>query len=420
MRINKIVLLGIILAIIPCIVSAQNGTNSPYTRYGYGILADKAFISQRGMGGIGYGLRNSQMINPMNPASFSSVDSMTFMFDLGLSAQISWFKDALNNERKINGNLEYLALQFPLARKLGIGVGFEPISYVGYNYMDTARLSVESELVQYVSRGRGGLSRVYGALSYEFLDRFSFGVKLSYLFGDITRSNLVTFSSTNNYNTTWMDTLRTYGLLYDFGLQYRHPVGKFKSVTVGAVYSPKTSFGAKVMTGIVRSDPSSGAIMDSKNTSSIDSIFESPETYGLGFTYNQLGKFTVGADVLYQKWAEAKYYDQTNAFYNSLKLNVGGEFIPNRTGNNLLGRLRYRAGLHHAGSYLKVKNSKYNEYGVNLGLGIPMLDRRSFLNLAFEYSLIRPELSTLIDEQYFKVSLSYTFNELWFFKRKVQ
>jgi len=75
MRTNKIVLLGIIMTIIPCIAFAQNGTNSPYTRYGYGILADKAFISQRGMGGIGYGLRNSQLINPMNPASFSSVDS---------------------------------------------------------------------------------------------------------------------------------------------------------------------------------------------------------------------------------------------------------------------------------------------------------------------------------------------------------
>ena len=72
----KLVFLGIILGIIPCTVFAQNSTNSPHTRYGYGYLADKAFISQRGMGGIGYGLRNSQIINPMNPASFSNIDSL--------------------------------------------------------------------------------------------------------------------------------------------------------------------------------------------------------------------------------------------------------------------------------------------------------------------------------------------------------
>ena len=420
MHINKILLIGVILAVTPVIVFAQNATNSPYTRFGYGILADKAFISQRGMGGIGYGLRNSQLINPMNPASFSSVDSMTFMFDFGFTGQMSWFSDALNKERKISGNLEYVALQFPIANNLGIGAGFEPISYVGYNYADTARLLIDDGLVHYIYTGRGGLSRVYGALSYDFLNRVSIGVKLSYLFGDITHSNLVTFSSTNNYNTNWIDTLRSYAFLYDIGLQYHHPVGKYKSITVGAVYSPKTRIGAKVMTGIFRIDPSSGVVMDRKNTVSRDSVFELPETYGLGFTYSRLGKLTIGADVLYQKWSDAKYYDRTNAFHDLLKINVGGEFIPNRTANDLLKRWRYRAGLHYANSYLKVKDSKYNEYGVNLGFGIPMPDRRSLLNLAFEYSLIRPESNALIDEQYFKVSLSYTFNELWFFKRKVQ
>jgi hypothetical protein len=133
-----------------------------------------------------------------------------------------------------------------------------------------------------------------------------------------------------------------------------------------------------------------------------------------------LGKITVGADILYQKWADVKYYDHTNAFNNRLKLNAGGEYIPNRTSSKLLNRFHYRAGLYYINSYLLVKNSKYNEYGLNLGLGIPMPDRRSLINLAFEYMLVRPESKNLIDEQYFKVSLSYTFNESWFLKQKVK
>ena len=96
----KLFFFGAILAIIPVIALAQNSTNSPYTRNGYGNIADNAFISQRGMGGIGLGLRNPQMINPMNPASFSSVDSMTFMFDMGVNGQISWFKDSFGQEQK--------------------------------------------------------------------------------------------------------------------------------------------------------------------------------------------------------------------------------------------------------------------------------------------------------------------------------
>jgi len=423
----KMVFLGAILGMIPGIAFAQNSTNSPYTRYGYGDLADKAFISQRGMGGIGYGLRDAQMINPMNPASFSSVDSMTFMFDMGVSGQVSWLQDSFGKEQKTNGNLEYIAMQFPIAKRFGVGAGFEPVSYIGYNYMDTSRLTTDNGLVQNIYTGTGGQSRIYAIFSYDLLKRLSIGVKLSYLFGDIVHDNLVTFSSSNNYNTDWADTIRSYGFLYDFGLQYHQSVGKFKTVTIGAIYTPKTRFGAKVMTGINRIDASSQTptIISSDNSISRDSVFEMPESFGLGLSYNQLGKLTVGADILYQKWANVKYYDQTGAFNNRMKVNAGCEFIPNRTSNNLLYKLHYRGGLYYTNSYLKIQDSKYNDYGVNLGLGIPIQDKRwqdkrSYINIAFEYSVVKPELNSLVEEQYFKISLSYTFNELWFFKQRVQ
>ena len=416
--------LGVILCIIPVLAFTQNSTNSPYTRYGYGILADKAFISQRGMGGIGYGLRNSQLINPMNPATYSAVDSMTFMFDFGISGQVSWMKDGFIKERehKINGNLEYIAMQFPIAKKLGFGAGLEPLSHVGYNYGDTTHLQVDGELAEHIYRGTGGMSKVYGILSYEFLDRISVGVKLSYLFGDITHSIESKDNVTSSYSITKASTIRSYGFLYDFGLQYHYPIGKYKTMTIGAIYSPKIKYGTSVMTDEMTINGS--VIVDLASTVSRDSVFQMPESFGFGFTYNQLGKLTVGADVLYQRWANVKYFDEENVFNNRLKFNIGGELIPNRTGNGLLNKIRYRAGLFYSNSYLKVKDSKYHEFGANLGLGIPMPDRRtnqhSFLNIALEYSQVKPELNTLIHEQYFKISLSYTFNELWFFKRKVQ
>jgi len=427
----KLIFLGAILGLIPEMVLAQNSTNSPYTRYGYGNLADKAFISQRAMGGIGYGLRNPQMINPMNPASFSAVDSMTFMFDLGLTGQISWFEDSFGKEQKNNGNLEYIAMQFPVAKKLGVGVGFEPVSYVGYGYMDTIRTNGDA-LAQNAYKGTGGQSRVYAIVSYDFLNKLSVGVKLSYMFGDIVHdkfNNVFTSSTANNYNTDWTDTIRSYGFMYDIGLQYHRSVGKFKTVTIGAVFSPKIRFGATVMTDTIRSgsdDQSGTAIVLSRgNKTSHNAAFEMPASFGLGFTYNQLGKLTVGADVLYQQWASVKYNNQTGLFNNRLKLNTGGEFIPNRTSSNLLNKLHYRAGLYYTNSYLIVNDSKYKEYGIDLGLGVPIQDRRwqdkrSFVNIAFEYSLVQPEVISFVKERYFKISLSYTFNELWFFKQKVQ
>lgn len=418
----KFVLLAVMAAILPSIVIAQNNTNSPYTRYGYGKLADKAFAAQRGMGGIGYGLRNSELINPMNPASYSAIDSMTFMFDFGVMGQYGWFQDGVNKTTKLNGNLEYIALQFPILKSLGMGIGLEPVSYVGYHYGDTTHLAFDDATVSHSSQGTGGISKVYGTLSYKWFNKLSLGVKAAYMFGDIYHSNTVGFGS-EVYNTSWRDTLTSTGLTLDIGLQYKFPVGKYESMTVGAVYTPKTAFTGRVATDTMRYSLT-GTLISNNPTVSRNLAFEMPESYGLGFTYNKLSKMTVGADVLYQKWADANYYGNTDALNNSLKINAGGEFIPNQMSNKYYNRIRYRAGVNYSNSYLKVMNSSYKEYGISAGIGLPGTllhdGHRSYINFAFEYSMLRPDVGTLLKEQYFKFTVSYTFSEQWFFKRRVQ
>jgi len=415
----KFVWAVIALIIIPNVAFTQNNTNSPYTRYGYGSLADNAFASQRAMGGIGYGLRNPFMINPMNPASYSGVDSMTFMFDVGVMAQYSWFQDEYNKERRLNGNLEYIALQFPLMKGMGLGIGLEPVSYVGYHYGTTEKLDLFDGYAQMEYLGNGGLSKVYGALSYDFFKKLSVGVKVAYLFGDIIHNEILYNTVQNSTTDNKTDTLRTSGLIYDIGLQYRQPVGKFKTLVVGLVYTPKTQVHGGIRQGLI-SMTSSGTLNNSQNYTTTDSVFEMPESYGFGFTFNKLYHYTFGADVLYQRWADAKFYDQMNMLNNRLKFNIGGEYIPNLMTNNYFNRIRYRAGLNYTNSYIKINDSGYKEYGAGIGLGLPMVDRRSFLNLAFEYSLIQSPVPAFPKEQYFKISLSYTFNESWFFKQRLQ
>ena len=61
---------------------SQNNTNSPYTRFGYGEISDGAATELRGMGGVSLGNRSQHTINSVTPASYTSVDSLTFMFDV--------------------------------------------------------------------------------------------------------------------------------------------------------------------------------------------------------------------------------------------------------------------------------------------------------------------------------------------------
>ena len=55
-----------ILLTVTGLAVAQTSTNSPYTRYGFGQLADQNFGNSKAMGGIAYGLRNGYQINVIN------------------------------------------------------------------------------------------------------------------------------------------------------------------------------------------------------------------------------------------------------------------------------------------------------------------------------------------------------------------
>ena len=115
-----------LLALIAVMATAQSGTNSPYTRYGFGQLSDQSFGNSKAMGGIAYGLRNGFQINASNPASYSAVDSLTFLFDAGLSLQNANFKEGTIKTNAKNSTIDYIAMQFRLMENLGFAAGFLP------------------------------------------------------------------------------------------------------------------------------------------------------------------------------------------------------------------------------------------------------------------------------------------------------
>jgi hypothetical protein len=407
------------------VFSQNDNTSSPYSRYGYGQLADQTFAAQRGMGGIGYGLRSSQIINPLNPASFSSVDSMTFMLDFGLKWQTAWMNDgAYGRSRRFNAGLEYLALQISLGKGLGMGIGIEPVSFVGYQYGDTVR-QYDNSIAYRIFNGSGGLSKIYSTLSYNFFNRLAAGVNVGYLFGQISHNATASYT-TQGYTISWPDSLIIKNLTFEAGLQYTHKLTKSSAIVVGAVYSPKITSQATVKTAEITYDESTGQITgDPLYHSTRDSVYQMPEKFGIGATYSRKDKLTLGADFLFQRWAKAKFNNKTNTLSNRLKINVGGEYIPNIRGNSIFSRTHYRAGAYFADSYIiDSNNSTYNEIGLSVGLGIPInritYDRSSFINLAFEYSRLAPKNPLSMSEQFFKLTLSYTYNDLWFFRRKLQ
>lgn len=428
LKINKVIIISLFILSQLSLV-AQNNTNSPYTRYGFGELADRSFGAGRAMGGIGYGLRSPKQINPLNPASYNSMDSLTFLFDLGVAAQLSWFDDSFNKQKNVNGNLEYVALQFPIKRWLAMSAGLLPYSYVGYDFgsIEQDQGTVDPDITSTrLYTGSGGLTELYAGLAVDvWKKRLSVGANFGYLFGNITheRTFYNNTATTNATTITNWQKIRVSDVKMDFGVQYTHPFSARERVTVGVTYSPENKLSNKVYK--ITQNIQGTSLVSSEGDTAKNVPMGIPNSYGIGFTYVKDNKLTVGADFLYEQWEKVDFpfVDDASRFENRMRVAAGAEFIPQAIGRSYLGKVNYRVGAHYSNSYLKIDNQGYDEFGASVGFGLPLptvMGHASVLNLSFEYVKVKPQAKTMIDEQYFRFTLNYTFNEGWFRKWKLE
>ncbi len=94
----------------------------------------------RRWGGIAFGLRDGAQINPLNPASYTAIDSLTFIFEGGVSLQnmnISGSGVKLNAK---NSSFDYLAMQFRLHPRVAMSIGLLPFSMWDILYRKAMRL----------------------------------------------------------------------------------------------------------------------------------------------------------------------------------------------------------------------------------------------------------------------------------------
>ncbi|MEG1543688.1 MAG: hypothetical protein RR382_04065 [Tannerellaceae bacterium] len=417
LKINKVVLIGFFIFSQMSLLVAQNNTNSPYTRYGYGELADRSFGAGRAMGGVGYGLRSSKQINPMNPASYSCMDSLTFLFDFGASGQVSWFSDGTNKDHNVNGNVEYIAMQFPITRRIAMSIGLLPYSYVGYNFGQLTSQDGKAYIEQF--NGTGGLSDLYAGLSVDvWKNRLSVGANFGFLFGNISHKQIVSFNTTASdptYSVLREQQTRVRDMKMDFGVQYTHPLSAKEKLVVGVVYSPARHLNAKSYDIQSVGSGAGGAELDTIT----GKAFDTPNSFGLGLSYMKLNQLTLAADFSFEQWSKARFFGEKDDFKNRIRIGAGGEYIPGYNKKSFFSRVRYRAGVHYSNSYLRIKGSSYDEYGASVGLGLPLVDNRSIINISFDYMKVKPDSKALINEQYFRFTVNYTFNEMWFRKFKL-
>lgn len=431
---------GLLLFALSLAAVAQVSTTlSPYSQYGLGVLADQSQGFNRGMNGLAYGLRNGTMVNVKNPASYSAVDSLTMIFDAGVSGQVTNFKEGGLRVNAKTANFDYAVAAFRLLPKVGLSFGVIPYSNIGYNYYsayyndENTRYSSDS-YYNALYDGSGGFSQAYVGLGWELLKGLSVGANFSYFWGKYSKS-ITVYNSDSYVNTltkTYSASINSYKI--DLGVQYQHALNKTEVLTVGATVGLGHQIGEQASLIMTNYDNQTAISLSSRD--SVSDAFKLPFTLGVGATLLHNRRLTVGVDYTLQKWASIDYPVQTsnitddhklgyqlvgNQLLDRHQLTVGTDWIPNPMGRKFLGHVHYRFGASYATPYYNVNGVKGpRELSISAGFGIPLVNswnNRSTLNISAQW--VNRSADNLIRENSFRLNIGLTFNERWFAKWKV-
>ncbi len=406
---------------------AQGGTKSPYSQFGLGVLSDYSQSMSRGMNGVGYGLHQGNQVNTLNPASYADVDSLTMLFDMGLTGQTTNYKEGGVSRNASNASFEYVAASFRAWKNIGVSFGVLPFTNVGYDYKTTSRVGTTGSISEQYT-GSGGLHQVYLGVGARLAKPLSVGVNAAYLWGSIDRSVVPSASSASNTLTKkYSTTINSYKL--DFGVQWEQRLNSRDQLTVGAVVGLGHQLKNDAEMRIIKLNSAS-----SKTDTALFNVSDAmalPMSYGVGLAYKHAGKLTLAADFTLDKWggvdipgyADGSYKKLSGQLKDRQKLTAGVDFVPNPNSNsrNYLNFVHYRFGVGYATPYYNINGQDGpKELSASIGVALPIINsynNRSVLNISGQW--VHSKADGFITENTFRLNIGITFNERWFMKWKV-
>ena len=424
-RFNKVIILaGMLLAPVLLLAQFNNNTTSPYSRYGLGDLQPYGFGRTTAMGGAIFASRNAQQINATNPASYTSIDSLAFLFEFGVIGKFSNFSSDISNSNANDINFRYFAMSFQIKNWLATSLGLMPYSDAGYDIEVTQSADVVGDVL-HKYYGTGSLSKAYLGFAFDLVKNISLGLNVNYIFGSLTQNGeqyalqISDFDDLQKY-----ENIRVSDFGLTFGLQGTLPVKENDRITVGAVLESKPKYTA-FYSDLTRKIVSGNSSFDTLNVQNEEKAsIEFPLTIGLGVSYVKQNKLEINADYYYQAWSKAKFNDPMpqelgDHLTNLNKFALGAEWIPNQFSiGSYLNRIAYRGGLKYEKTYLELDGQQIKDFGISFGVGLPVYRSNSTINVSAEIGRRGTKQNNLVLEKYAKLNLSINLYDVWFIKRR--
>ncbi len=419
---------------------AQTNTKSPYSFYGIGDLESNNFAQGLAMGDLKYGLSLPYQFNLGNPASTAALKLPVFQAGVKFNTTTTTSADA--SQKNANGYFRHFAIGLPVSDRWGLAFGLMPFSASGYSIIEN---SVDFNLgnVTRSYRGDGGINHAFVNVAYTPIKRdssnLSIGITPAYYFGTLRRESTILFDNNSNaYNTvineryTLSDINATLGI--NFKKVLRSKEGRQNVLSFGVVYQPERNMYNEYREEAFTTN-TGGFIGDSIRDILSESRSPYPAKYGAGvyfetYDVNKKRRWGFGFDYTTTNWSVFSLDSRESPYRDEQQYSVGLKVTPNDQAiRNLFSIIDYRAGFRYTESRLVVNGKHVNDFGMSLGIGIPLLKsgtlpiNGSSLNISTEFGRRGNVESGLIREDYINLVVGFNFVpgkfDRWFVKRKI-
>ena len=420
----KYFLLGLIISVININVIAQSDLSTPYSRFGLGdIYTSSPSTMLKGMGGVANAMSSNCLLNPNNPASYTSIDSLSLLFDAGFYIKTASFSTNKQSASGSNASFDYTSVGLSATKRWKLGFGIMPYANREYNVI-TEHNNPGSYNVAF--QGEGGLNRVFFANGIKISKNLSVGVTASYIFGTLVDNTSIYYPDSVSFiNGKRSIDMRVSDFKLDYGLLYRIPINKY-TVTVGLTYSQGSNISANRDIFIRSMFKGFGNQVESpidtlKYSENEKVSFKIPHGFGAGISVDNGAGLVVAADFNWTGWEGFTMNGVNDSLQNAWNVAVGASYKPKSTSiSKYHKRITYRAGLHFDQTYYNLYGESINKYGLTFGMGLPVPRSLTSFNVAFEIGTMGTIKNNLVKENYFNISISMSINDRWFVKRRYQ
>lgn len=408
---------------------AQKNNASAYSFFGIGDKNNSNTVEQISMGGIGASLQDQFRLNLSNPASLSSLKFTTYT--LAIENKNIWAKDSQDTQRGASTYLSYLAMGIPLGENAGMSFGLLPNTSVGYSLIDNS-YNTSNDLTEIsVYDGEGGTNKVFIGFGLQVFKGFSIGLQGNYIFGKI-ENNITNQLKDVSLATRYETLSNVKGFALNTGFQYKTKLSDKVNLHLGANFDLESDIDTEDKEYIYSLSIASGEIpRDTLLSSEGKGTLKFPLKSSLGVGFGQENMWFAGVDYSFQEAIQLQGNSYNNfskiAYDNYSKISIGGFYTPKFNSiTSYWERVTYRAGVKLEKTGLMVNSSgigndftAIDDFGISFGVGLPVSNQLSNLNLGFEFGKRGKIDKGLVRENYINFRLSFSLNDKWFKKREI-